>query len=729
MTTATAVPSVRRLAQYRPFARGGLDLRAVIKDLVLAAAAINDGPLGSLFDCKSAFEDLWNLQVEIDELRPVVDGLVRDGALAKSGKTFALSVEKASELKARAREWEETEQRAFREWELAVRKTHPQVSDEELTLLGQDLRSWLHQIISRHGAEAAMMLYPEQERARKFFEALDAHGFEQLPERAAELCALREEALPLFVRCATPAQRQFLAGLLNTSFYMCVLTIDPEAKHLVQVQMTGQRIYLDTNFLYAVIGAAPPQEVYSSRRLVKMCKDLGFELAYTPWTESELRTSIAAARRVVDREKSFVRSELAETMLRVSGDKGFTRYFWQIYQEKGTKPEDVFDRLEHFDADLDRMGVMLVKDGCQRVERQEERIQDYAQLLNRIRWPEYKEWVVLEHDAKCRLLVEQQRGSGNIRVSNAGYWFLTYDGKLPRFAKQVPENGDHPPELPFCISPSAWLQVVRALTPRTEDFDRTVVDLLTSPFVGYRRAVNPALVQEVVGRIDHFEDASPEMAVAVLTDSAKIHQIEEAIASEDEDTIEQTVEAAYSAKAREMEAAVAASEERAAVAEQARSQAEARTAEVEAARARDQEAADEALRQHHAEWKAERDDLHDQLAKATSAHDEAAQKADERLRKLEEWREKHSARRQRNLRILTGSALIIIGAALALVLSLAVLSNRWAIAGAAVGGAGVALAGVRMVLPSRIASEFWLWGGVLVGLAAVAAAIAAASPH
>jgi hypothetical protein len=93
-----------------------------------------------------------------------------------------------------------------------------------------------------------MMLYPEQERAKRFFDALDAHGFEQLLERDADLCALREEALPLFVRCATPDQRQFLAGLLNTSFYMSVLTIDPEAKHLVQVQMNGHHIYLDTNF-------------------------------------------------------------------------------------------------------------------------------------------------------------------------------------------------------------------------------------------------------------------------------------------------------------------------------------------------------------------------------------------------------------------------------------------------------------------------------------------------
>ena len=136
----------------------------------------------------------------------------------------------------------------------------------------------------------------------------------------------------------------------------------------------------------------------------------------------------------------------------------------------------------------------------------------YASLVGAERWPYQREPVVLEHDAKCRLLVERLRGEGNLTISNARFWFLTYDTKLPRFAERVPDNGDEAPGLPFCISPSAWVQITRALTPRTEDFDRTVVDLLTSPFVGYRPGINSAVVQEVVGRMDHFEDASPEMA-------------------------------------------------------------------------------------------------------------------------------------------------------------------------------------------------------------------------
>jgi hypothetical protein len=100
-------------------------------------------------------------------------------------------------------------------------------------------------IITRRGAEAALMLYSEEDRARRFFEEVDARGFEPLPERDGRLRELRAAVLPLFIRCPTPNQRRFLAGILNTSFYMTVLTIDPEAEQLVQEQLKGHRIYLD----------------------------------------------------------------------------------------------------------------------------------------------------------------------------------------------------------------------------------------------------------------------------------------------------------------------------------------------------------------------------------------------------------------------------------------------------------------------------------------------------
>ncbi len=412
-TPTDTIPNVRRLAQYRPFERGGLDLQAVLHDLVLAVAAIGDGTIESIFECRKSFLDLWKLEVEIDELRPVVDELVESGVALKRGKGFSLSPAVMTELEGKARESQEIEDRAFREWELSVCQGRPVISDDEMDVLRSDLREWLHLIITWHGADAALMLYPEDDRARRFFDDVDARGFDSLPERETALHQLRAEALPLFIRSPTPDQRRFLGLLLNTSFYMTVLTIDPAAGQLVQTQMNGHRIYLDTNFLYAVLGAAAPEEVYSSRRLMKMSKELGFEFAVTPWTMAELRTSIARSRREIDAQRRFIRPELAETMIRTSGDKGFNRLFWQTYKDKKTQPKDVFDRLDHFDQELAGYGITEDKHGCTQIDQQEDRIKLYASLVGAVRWPYQKDPIVLEHDAK--------------KLSENSMWGRSYD--------------------------------------------------------------------------------------------------------------------------------------------------------------------------------------------------------------------------------------------------------------------------------------------------------------
>ena len=736
MATAR-VDEVRRLAQYRPFDRGGLDLQAVLHDLVVALAALNDGTVGSLLHCRKDFQDVWGLVVEVDELRPVFERLVTQGSAKKHGKGIRLSSTVLAELKSRADESEQTEARAMKEWEAEVRRMQPGLSDEDMAALRADLRQWLEAIIARHGAEAAMMLYPEQDRARRFFAAVDGRAFESLPERADELAALRERALPTFIRASTPDQRQHLANLLNTGFYMTVLTIDPAARELVQEQLRGRRIYLDTNFLYAILGAARAEEVYSARRLLELTRGLGFELAVTPWTMNELRTSIAGSRREIEKhgQEGLIRPQYAATMLGTSSEKGFNRYFWQTYRDKQTKPKDFFDHLEHFDRTLsERYGIKEVGEGCTAIEQQAERIQKYAGLLHQLRWPWTKEQVVVEHDVKSRLLVERLRGNGHMRFSNARFWFLTQDTKLPRFAEKVPDNGDQPSELPFCISPSAWVQVARALTPRTEDFDRTVVDLLASPFVGYGGAVDQSVVSEVVGRMDDLEDASPELALAVLTDTAKVREIEAMTAQDDEERVGQTVRTAYSEKARELQEAANASEYRASASQEQAEQAAAAQQAAEARAQRAEQASEEGqkrldglgreLEAQRSERARETDDLEAELAQARGDRDRVENEAADRIQAIEDRFDQADVRRRgRRRRIGAGIGLVLFGVALAVLLPTLFVRGTGAVIGALVGGAAFVFLGVRVIAGSKWGGEIAKWLGPLFGLGGMVTAL------
>jgi hypothetical protein len=135
----TSISAARRLAQYRPFEQAGLGLQAVLRDLVLAIAALNGGKIASLPDCRQSFSDCWGLDVEIEEIKPIVEDLITSGQARREGKEIHLSKAHLAALEANSREWDQTEERALREWELAVLQSAPGLAPEELAALREDL--------------------------------------------------------------------------------------------------------------------------------------------------------------------------------------------------------------------------------------------------------------------------------------------------------------------------------------------------------------------------------------------------------------------------------------------------------------------------------------------------------------------------------------------------------------------------------------------------------------
>ena len=370
MATDGSGKSVRRLAQYRPFERGGSDLRETLRDMVLAALAWAGGEFESLADCQKAFSAFWNLEVELDEIRATVTDLNGSGEVSYENGKVHLSEATRVELEKRANESEETERIAFQEWRDATRLLSPDLTDDNLECLTEDLQVWLQKIIMRHGIEAAYLLYPEDEHARQLFESIDGFGTSFLPDRPECGEQVRVEALHRFIKQPTEAQRRYLASQLNTAFYMTVLTLDPDARQLVQDSVQGHRVYLDTNFLYSVFGAAEAREVRSAHRLLQLTSDMGYEVAVTPWTLKELRTSIKAERRVIEGQAEFVRPDLASLMARTSGEKGFQRAFWENYLEKRTSSKDFFDKLNQIELLLGDLDASVVTQECTAVEQQ-----------------------------------------------------------------------------------------------------------------------------------------------------------------------------------------------------------------------------------------------------------------------------------------------------------------------------------------------------------------------
>lgn len=359
---------VSRLAQYRPFAEEGRALRAVLRDLVLVATAEaeNAGVWDSLATLKEAIQTLWGVDVEVEELRDVREVLVDEGRARRTEGGLTVSADTLGELESTKEESANIRLAAFGEWEEWVRRSRPDLSDEEFSALVVDLTAWLDRIIARHGVEAALVIYPENPRAQAVFDEIEGLGFDFLPDRGRRVREVRESAFPAFVRAPTAAQRRFLVDRLDVAYFLTVLTLDPQASQLVRERVKGHRVYLDTNVLYAVLGLANPQEALSALRLLELTRELGYELAITPWTVEELRTSLRRARHRVGRVP-LPRRELAHLLATASDEKSVVTAFWASYRDRGVKPKDFFDlAFRCFDVSHER-GVRQDRSGDRRI--------------------------------------------------------------------------------------------------------------------------------------------------------------------------------------------------------------------------------------------------------------------------------------------------------------------------------------------------------------------------
>lgn len=692
--------AVRRLAQYRPFDQHGEDVAAAVGELMLASAAVQDGGFESLAACQRGIQGLWGIDVEIDELRTVAEQLDARGLVHRDRGGFTLTSEAVEELERRERESEEVERTAIVEWTTAVRGQFPDLTDDDLTVLTEDLGLWLSQVIARHGVESALVLYPENPRAQEFFNAIEQMPLAFLPEREGRCGEIRDWALQLFVRAPTPAQRTYLAGLLNTAFHMTVLTLDPEAGRAVQERVTGHRVYLDTNVIYALIGLSDSaMETVSVGRLLEMTRGLGYELAVTSWTLTELRTSLRAAENRLH-AVPLPRQDLAALMAMKSGENAVTKAYWLKYRDSGIRPKDFFEYYQHVETLLEEHDVRVADEGCVAVDRNRDGIDAQLVVLERFLGGRDIGDVVKEHDVKHRLLIERLRGDGNIGFANARYWFLTRDSKLPRYAMATVDGSAV--NLPFCVSTSAWLQVIRAFTPRTDDFDQSLTDLLATPYLRYRGGpgVQSQVVDAVVARVDHYRGATPRLAAEVLADTALVERISAARTAEE--TVEQ-IELAFVAKSDELRHRAEAAERREA---DALSQAEGLAADLERSTDHRERVRNELSRQVESA-RAQADLERREKEQIAAALDEERASASRREREEREAAQTEAEPApepnaadpwRRRFDVLAGVVLLLGAAALAVVpLSLGWLSGAaWTVALISVGALGV-LGAIRLI--------------------------------
>lgn len=538
------VEAIRRLCHFvLPPGRENLSL--ALHEFLVKQAMFNLGTEPhAVSDIKDSLYQLFNLNFEDEEIKGAIERLMKRGSVAlPSQDVYALRIDEYSKLEKSLKDSKEFDQKIIGEWIKNISRKCPDLSQDDLKTLREDLTIYLTEIFARHGAECVALVYAGQEEAESFIAKLEDDIFASLPTRFLRLHKIRIIELPAFFKNASTERKRYIAQFLDSTFIIHILHIDKNCSVLIRKQFKDYRLSLDTNFIYRLLGLNGSILQKAAERAVKIAKDLGFVLIVSTQTIEEWQASIKLAVKNLKRTP-LPSPGLAQVGADYTTEEDLTTAYWREYAKTKISIDDFFSLYQRIEDLLKEHDIKIRDTLCDRI-KEDPQLKDEISKLNLatdcIKPPE-----VAEHDAFHRLLILRLRGKSPPETFiDTKVWFLTCDTLLPKYDRFARKKQD---KIPFCILPHQWIQTMRPLLPRTQDFDETFVDLFTSPYLRTYGELPSNIAQIILGRIAQFRKHSSELAVRVLTDR---HLTKEISQTEDEEKIIELIDNATAKTAEE----------------------------------------------------------------------------------------------------------------------------------------------------------------------------------
>jgi len=427
-----------------------------------------------------------------------------------------------SNIRKQYSETQNRESEVFSEWkeELSNRYKKNKVIIENIDRIVDNLHFFTRRMLRKHGVESVAVLYPESHKAQSWLSQSEAEKtvFDQLPSIDSFTDAVARLEILRFFRDANPKRKTYISSLFNASFFWHLIQVDNKCTELLREVVKGQRLYLDNNVLYSLVGFDGSEVLQSVHIMLKCAGQLGYKLWVTTKTLDEFQNSLLWRLNKL-KEKPPLPRELARIALELLNEDNIVTSYWQEFVKNSTTIEEFIAERSHIEQILDGLNVEETNKFRKEIEESEELLDEMSTLRTVLIGQRSES--VIEHDAFHRVFVNKLRKGPRSQFRNAAAWYLTHDRLMPAYDR-VARKGK--PFLPFCLTTDQWIQINRPLLTRTsseQEYEQSFHSLVVQPFIRSMMASfsMTEAVNEVLGRLNRFEDMSPQLALEVVTDS------------------------------------------------------------------------------------------------------------------------------------------------------------------------------------------------------------------
>lgn len=500
------------------------DVESLHAGLILQTLAGIDGPADPEA-IRTAIRRSTGINLTLEAVVAAVGKVVADGDATRH-PDFAVSLvaAKAAALKGEGNAFERMRRASISDWldslsqELGSMRGGSGLSAMERLHLEQDLSLFLLQLVRFHGAELALFLYPHSKRNLTILNVDDHDLFAEMPRRDGRLEDVRKLALPAFVREAKGARADLIAALLHRAALLQILQADATASAIFSEVIASKVLYLDTNFVFRVLGLQGDQLRASAREAMELGRQLGHTFRVSTTTFDELQN-------LVQRQASWLADQpelpraLAGAASEFIAGNDYVSTYWKERHERGASVQQFQAAHSQLSLFLENYEIQISKELVATITGTQE-LREACALLKpfKIQDPD----LLIEHDALHKVLIE------NLRVQELGrppdgwhearFLFLTFDNRLPLYATRAAQVGKGH-KIPFCLMGHEWLQLLYFARSDTAIPSDAFVALLNSPYLERyysRQALNRDIVRDVVMTMGEMREMRPAVARKIL---------------------------------------------------------------------------------------------------------------------------------------------------------------------------------------------------------------------
>jgi hypothetical protein len=438
-----------------------------------------------------------------------------------------LQSKEIAKVQGKAKDAENLETRVKNEW---MAKWH-KIAENQIPLKADNvdeiwtvLKKYLSKSFYRHGVQTSQLFLPDFKPEEDISLSLAKLLQKSIDESETTIPDdFIKAAVSDFLKNPSSDRINYLSQLLDSTFSFFAINLDDAVSNFLSSSFKPLKIFLDTNFIFGILGLHNHPLVDVSNELVH-CIGEHFnqiKLYYHAATVEEMqRTVNTLSDRLVNKKWNY---NLSKAGLNSDQLSGLELHFHQenvnrngtldpkVYIEKYTNPIPLLK---------DKGFVIFNEKTTPSLEIKSSLIAEYKEFVESRRKP--KPYKAYDHDMIVLLATERNRSANKNSVLDAGAFFLTCDYHLYAFDKYCRSEN----QLNSVVLPNHLLQVLRPLIPKSEDFDKRFVATFAIPEFRTIGSDYSETISKVMSYLATFKDIREETASRILGDRILMNSLQ-----------------------------------------------------------------------------------------------------------------------------------------------------------------------------------------------------------